>query len=264
MVWDRMGAKDWNPAQYERFRAERRQPFVDLLALVQPRPGMRVTDLGCGTGELTRDLHHQLQARDTLGIDRSPAMLARSAEFATDGLRFEIGDIAAFTADRTYDLVFSNAALHWIPEPESVLARLTAALADGGQLAVQVPANHDHPSHTIAAEVADEEPFRTALGGHVHRAFVLPPERYAVLLHDLGFTAQHVRLQVYVHLLASRADVVEWVKGTLLTDVAGRLPADLYERFLARYRERLMPALADTRPHVYPFKRILLWGRRPG
>jgi hypothetical protein len=42
------------------------------------------------------------------------------------------------------------------------------------------------------------------------------------------------------------------------------MPAALYEHFLARYRERLLPALADTRPHVYPFKRILLWGRRPG
>jgi trans-aconitate 2-methyltransferase len=258
-----MSAKDWDPAQYERFRAERRQPFVDLMALVQARPGMRVVDLGCGTGELTRDLHRQLQARETLGIDRSAAMLGRSAAFATDGLRFEIGDIGTFSADRSYDLVFSNAALHWVPEPEAVLARLTAALAGGGQLAVQVPANHDHPSHTIAAEVAAEEPFRSGLGGHVHRAFVLAPERYAVLLHDLGFTAQHVRLQVYVHLLPSRDDVVEWVKGTLLTDVAGRLPADLYERFLARYRERLLPALADTRPHVYPFKRILFWGRRP-
>ena len=224
---------------------------------------MRVVDLGCGTGELTRDLHRALAAHDTLGIDRSPAMLARCAEFATDGLRFETGDIAAFTADRAYDLVFSNAALHWVPEPEAVLARLTAALAAGGQLAVQVPANGDHPSHTIAAEVAAEEPFRMALAGHVHRAFVLAPEAYAVLLHDLGYEAQHVRLQVYVHLLLSREDVVEWVKGTLLTDVATRLPPALYERFLARYQERLLPVLADTRPHVYPFKRILLWGRRP-
>ncbi len=264
MLWDDVAAKDWNPAQYERFRAERRQPFEDLLALVQRQPRMRVVDLGCGTGETTHDLHQRLAARQTLGIDRSPAMLERAAAFGAAGLRFTLGDIATFSADRAYDLVFSNAALHWVPEPDKVLARLTAALGDGGQLAVQVPANHDHPSHTVAAEVAAEEPFRTALGGRPHRAFVLPPERYAVMLHELGYTSQHVRLQVYVHLLPSRDDVVEWVKGTLLTDVAGRLPPDLYERYLARYRERLLPALADTQPYVYPFKRILLWGRRRG
>ena len=60
---------DWNPAQYERFRDERARPFFDLLDLVQPRPEMRVVDLGCGTGELTRELHRRLSARETIGID---------------------------------------------------------------------------------------------------------------------------------------------------------------------------------------------------
>ena len=69
---------DWNPAQYERFRDERARPFFDLLDLVQPRPELRVVDLGCGTGELTRELHEQLSARETIGIDNSPAMLAKS------------------------------------------------------------------------------------------------------------------------------------------------------------------------------------------
>ncbi len=78
---------DWNPEQYGRFRDERARPFFDLLDLVQPRPGMRVVDLGCGTGELTRELHRRLSARETIGIDNSPAMLAKSAAFAGDGLQ---------------------------------------------------------------------------------------------------------------------------------------------------------------------------------
>jgi trans-aconitate 2-methyltransferase len=79
---------DWNPAQYERFRDERSAPFYDLLDLVEPRPGMRVVDLGCGTGALTREMHRRLTARETVGIDTSPAMLARSAAIAGEGLRF--------------------------------------------------------------------------------------------------------------------------------------------------------------------------------
>ena len=93
---------DWNPAQYERFRDERARPFFDLLDLVQPRPEMRVVDLGCGTGELTRELHRRLAARETIGIDNSPAMLAKSAAFAGDGLRFEQGDIGAFASEGDY------------------------------------------------------------------------------------------------------------------------------------------------------------------
>ena len=52
----------WNPSQYDRFRDERSQPFFDVLGFVRPRPKMRVVDLGCGTGELTRALHHRLEA----------------------------------------------------------------------------------------------------------------------------------------------------------------------------------------------------------
>src|SRR5215207_10366627 len=113
-------SSDWNPEQYGRFRDERARPFFDLLDLVQPQRGTRVIDLGCGTGELTRELHRRLAARETIGIDNSPAMLAKTAVFAGDGLRFEQGDIGAFTSDGDFDLVFSNAALHWIPEHRSL------------------------------------------------------------------------------------------------------------------------------------------------
>jgi trans-aconitate 2-methyltransferase len=252
----------WNPAQYGRFRAERTQPFLDLLALVRPHPGMRVVDLGCGTGELTRHLHRSLQARETLGVDASPAMLAKSAAFVAEGLRFVEGDAAAFADDVAWDLVFSNAALHWVPDHPGLLARLTAALAPGGQLAVQVPANFDHPTHTIAAALAAEAPFRDALGGGADPPGVLRPEEYAVLLARLGHRVQHVRLQVYGHELPSRDEVVEWVKGSLLTTYQRRLPADLWETFLSRYRDRLLPALDDRRPYFYPFKRILFWATR--
>jgi trans-aconitate 2-methyltransferase len=131
----------WNPAQYDRFQREREQPFFDLLTLVRPARSMRVVDLGCGTGRLTRLLHDRLRARETLGIDRSPRMLdARRDDGRLPDLRFEVGTIESFPGDRgAFDLIFSNAALHWVEDHEALLARLTAALAPGGQLAFQVP-----------------------------------------------------------------------------------------------------------------------------
>src|SRR5436853_4196900 len=87
----------WNPAQYDKFQREREQPFFDLLALVQPAPGMRVVDLGCGTGKLTRELHVRLGARETIGIDRSARMLesARGSR-APSGLSVRTGTIEDF------------------------------------------------------------------------------------------------------------------------------------------------------------------------
>ena len=105
---------------------------------------------------------------------------------------------------------------------------LVGRAAPGGHLAVQVPANSDHPSHRLATEVASTEPFRTAIGDLPHdqvAANVLAPEQYAILLDHLGAADQHVRLTVYGHRLDSSADVVEWVKGTNLRRILAVLPS---------------------------------------
>jgi len=254
----------WNPAQYERFRAEREQPFHDLAALVTKRPARRVVDLGCGTGVLTAALHRDLGAAETVGVDSSDAMLQRCAEIDVPGVRFERGDISTWEPDAPFDVVFSNAAVQWVPDHPALLERLTSMLAAGGELAVQMPANFDHPSHRLAAEMAQGAPFAGAMGGYARTVPVLAPEAYATLLHELGFASQIVRMQVYGHVLESTDAVVEWVRGTLLTDYESRLSESLYQEFLAEYRQRLHDALGDHRPYFYPFKRILIWGRRPG
>jgi trans-aconitate 2-methyltransferase len=266
---ERKGSADpWDPARYERFAKERTAPFYDMLDLVRPVPGGRAVDLGCGTGALTAGLHRRSGARETLGLDSSAAMLERASAVAGDGLSFALGDLARFgepgePGGGRWDLVFSNAALQWVPDHPRLLARLTATLAAGGQLAVQVPHNQDHLSHVLHEELAAEEPYASALGDY-RRAFpVEEPERYAELLEDLGFVEQHVRLQVYPHHLEGPEQVVEWARGTMLTAYQRRLPAELFERFLAEYRARLLPRLDQRRPYFYPFKRVLLWGRGP-
>lgn len=252
-----MGEKDmlapmWNPEQYERFRNERAQPFHDLVSLIERRPRMRIVDLGCGTGELTRELHEHLGAEETLGIDSSETMLLRTGALGSEVLRFEKGDIEAFVADRPFDLVFSNASLHWIPDHEKLLTRLASFLTPHGQIAVQMPANDDHPSHAIAADVARE------LGETPRPLHVLPPERYAALFHHLGFKRQNVRLQVYGHELPSSHEVVEWNRGALLTDYEQRL-GDRYQKFLDTYTDRLVKSLSTVTPFFYTYKRVLLW-----
>jgi trans-aconitate 2-methyltransferase len=251
----------WNPAQYDRFRAERAQPFWDLAALVEARPGMRVADLGCGTGELTAELHQKLQARETVGVDSSPAMLAKVPRL--DGLRFQQGDIANFQPEEKLDLIFSNAALHWVPDHPALLRRLTAALAPGGQLAVQMPVMDEQLTHQTAYALARSPEFRRLLGGYERRAPPLEPARYAAWLHRLGYARQHVRVTVYNHLLDSREDVVEWLRGALLTDYQRRLAPPDWERFLIRYRQLLIPQLEDEHPFFLTYPRILFRGALP-
>jgi trans-aconitate 2-methyltransferase len=252
----------WNPEQYEKFRNERSQPFFDLLALVQPIPGGRAIDLGCGTGELTRIMHDTVGANATIGLDNSETMLEKSAAVAGGGLTFKLGTIFRFGPRKPYDLLFSNAALQWVTDHEGLFPRLAAGVAPGGQIAVQMPTNADHQSHLTAFELAREEPWRTALDGYFRPWPVMPPEWYAEQLDALGFVEQSVRLQVYAHHLDSREDVVEWVKGSLLTDYQRRMDPAIWPDFLEAYRARLMPRLADTHPYFYAFKRVLIWAKR--
>lgn len=254
----------WNPAQYDKFRREREQPFHDLLALIRPVPGMRIADLGCGTGQLTRQLHERLQARETLGFDRSARMLAsQENQPVPAGLTFNVDTVDSFLdAPGTYDLLFSNAVFHWIEDHPRLITRLAAKLAPGGQLAFQVPAMHADPTHLVADELSDTEPFRSALGGWRLVTSVMTPEAYARLLFATGFSDPQARLIVYPHVLASRAAVIEWVRGTLLAEYERRLPPGLFARFVDEYGSRLLPRFEAAEPFFFPFKRILCWGQR--
>jgi trans-aconitate 2-methyltransferase len=248
----------WDPGRYERFRAERAQPFHDLLAMVERRPFLSIIDLGCGTGETTLLLHRALGAAATLGLDSSAEMLARAP--VEPDLRFELGNIAQARGE--FDLVFSNAALHWLPDHHALLGRLAALVRPGGQLAVQVPCNEAHASHQTALAVAREPVFAEALQGFERHSPVLAPSAYAALLHQLGFARQQVRLQVYAHLLESAEEVVEWVRGSLLIEYQQRLSPEDFARFVERYRERLLHRLGAGRPYLFTYDRLFFWAAK--
>jgi len=254
-----MSGGRWDPDQYLRFREQRREPWRDLVDMVVPESDMRIFDLGCGPGEATAELHRRLGARETVGVDSSPEMLEAATTYARDGVRFEQGDLASFAGDGDVDLVFCNAALHWVGDHESVIARWAGGLSARGQLAIQVPANHDHPSHIAADEVAAEEPFRTALGGYQRGEPVLDPRQYDELFYRLGFPHYRVVMRVYGHVLPSLDEVVEWVKGSLMTAYGALLDDEMRQAFVDRYRARLGERLGEQAPYYYTYKRILMW-----
>jgi trans-aconitate 2-methyltransferase len=221
--------------------------------------GGAVVDLGCGTGALTRALHERVGAAETVGVDSSARMLERARPGA--GVRFVHADIREYAPPGPPALVFSNAALHWLPGHRELFARLRGWLAPGGQLAVQMPDNMDAITHRTAAEVGREPPFAPYLEGAERRGAILGAEEYAVLLHELGFSRQVVLRRIYAHRLRGPEDVVEWFRGSLLTEYERLLPAAAFAEFLARYRATLLARLDDRRPYLLPFPRLLLWAR---
>lgn len=250
----------WNPERYHQFQKERFAPFDDLLQLVQRREGLHVIDLGCGTGELTRRLADALPGSDVLGLDSSPEMLAKAAAAARPGLRFELGTIEA--AKGEWDLIFSNAALHWVNDHQTLIPRLFARLCPGGQLVVQLPSNYGHPTQTLIIETAREEPFAQALNGWERRIPVLTIDAYAELLYALGGADLIAFEKVYPHVLQDADALVDWVSGTALVPYFERFSEEMKQRFLERYRQKLRQRYPSS-PVFYGFRRTLFAATRP-
>jgi len=251
----------WDPKQYHKFQAERSAPFFDLLALVEKRPNLKAVDLGCGTGELTRQLADALPDSDVTGIDSSEQMLeaVRAASLFSPSLHFEQGDQSQLTGE--WDLIFSNAALQWSENHIELISRLYERLRPGGQLAVQVPSNHNHISHQIYRETANEEPFKSILKGFQRYAPVLSIDEYARLFFECEAEDILVFEKVYPHVLKDSDAVVEWISGTALVPYFERL-GEHKEEFVNVIRTKMQIALPDSLV-FYPFRRTLFSARKP-
>jgi trans-aconitate 2-methyltransferase len=249
----------WNPEKYHQFQSERSAPFDDLLKLVDIRPGLRVVDLGCGTGELTGRLADTLPDSDALGIDSSPQMLERTVEYARPGLRFELGNLSELSGE--WDLIFSNAALQWSEDHDRLFPFLFRRLSPSGQLAVQMPSNHNSIAHLTIIEAAKREPFASALDGWTRQSPVLPIEAYAALLFREEAQEIVVFEKVYPHILENADAIVDWISGTALLPYFERL-GSLKDEFVSAIRQELRASMPGE-PVFYPFRRTFISARKP-
>ena len=145
-----MDEKDWNPETYARFRDLRLRPALDLLMQVGGLPHGTIFDLGCGDGAAAGALKQRYPKHPLVGVDTSPAMLAKARGYDT----LVQADVAGWTPDTRAALIFSNAALHWLPDHAGLLPRLAQCLAPGGVLAVQMPRQYLAPSHRFLRDIA--------------------------------------------------------------------------------------------------------------
>ena len=185
-------------------------------------------------------------------------MLAKAAAELGD-VRWVLQTLADWRAERPADVIYSNAALHWLPDHDRLFPALVEQLAPGGVLAVQMPRNFDAPSHTLIAQVVRAGPWRARLEPLLRPSPVAAPDFYYDVLAPLV-----ARLDIweteYLQVLEGANPVKEWTKGTWLKQFLDALEEPDRSAFESDYAARLRtayPTRADGKT-LFPFRRLFM------
>jgi trans-aconitate 2-methyltransferase len=262
----------WNPGTYNRFRDFRLRPALDLLSAIGPVPPEErggqaqgpVLDLGCGTGNAAPALRARFPQARLLGLDSSAEMLEGARATGSYDVLHQ-GDIARWTPDTTFSVIFSNAALNWLPDHARLLPALAQWLQPGGVLAVQVPDQAPAPSHQLWHQLSVTLwPDRFDWSGWAPH--VLSPENYEAILSPLGELA--LWRSEYFQLLPPEADthpVRRFTQSTFARPVLDALSAAEQAEICAAYDVAVAaeyPQRADGSV-LFPFRRLFFTLTRP-
>jgi len=252
----------WNPHTYHQFKSIRNQPFYDLMALLSEEGLTTAVDLGCGTGEQTSILADRFDNTTFLGLDASEEMLQESQAWVHDRLQFRQASIEAFASDTTnWDLIFSNAALQWTDDHEVLFPQLISKLHTDGQFAVQMPVQSDNVLNQLLLELVQESPFADYLNHWKRTSPVLEMDAYAQLLYDNGLSELQIIKKVYPIIAENPDTLFDFISGSALIPYMERLSESEQKLFIAEYKKRIEKTF-KTFPAIYPFKRLLLYGKK--
>jgi trans-aconitate 2-methyltransferase len=218
----------------------------------------RIADLGCGPGNVTAILRTRWPGASVTGVDASSPMLERARAAAPD-IDWQLADLGRWAPGEPVDLLFSNAALHWLDDHASLFPRLVSLVAPGGALAVQMPRNFSEPSHTSIYETAREGPWRTRLEPLIRPEPTRSPEYYWDLLAS-RVRSLDVWETVYQQALDGDNPVADFVRGSWLGPFLEALAPGERAVFEQSYRDRVRrayPRRADGRT-LFPFRRLFI------
>ena len=248
---------DWNPSLYLQYASERTRPAAELLSRVALENARTVVDLGCGPGNSTTLLHQRWPSARIIGVDSSPNML-NEARKALPNCHFVEANISKFRPEQSFDLLYANASLQWVPDHYELFPQLVSLLNYNGVLAVQMPDNWQEPTHVLMREVAYEQGYpdrgRTPLPG-VHA--------YYDILTEAGCDVDIWRT-TYYHIMESHQLIIDWVSSTGLRPWLQELSESEQRNYLARYHVLLQEQypLQENGNILLAFPRLFIVARR--
>jgi trans-aconitate 2-methyltransferase len=249
----------WNPDEYMRFGNERTRPSIDLVSRIAVDSPARVIDLGCGPGNSTRILRGRWPEAHVVGLDSSADMIETAVAEQPEG-EWQLARIEDWRADAPYDVVFSNAALQWLPDHSGLVVSLLGGVAVGGALAFQIPSAEFAAVRTLIHDVATAGPWADRMDGPLG---VLTMERPGLYYDCLAPHSRSIDMweTEYFHVMDSAGAIVDWIATTGLRPFLAALrSAEEIESFTGLLHERVSQTY---RPQLdgkvlFPFKRLFV------
>lgn len=246
----------WDPKKYNEFKEERSKPFEDLASHIADHQNLKVIDLGCGTGELTKKLFDKLTNAFVLGVDNSAEMLAKAP--TQKNLEFkEIPILEQLKNEHKWDLIFSNAALQWIDNHNELFPKIISHINPGGQLAVQMPQQNENILNKILLNLVQEEPFASYLNKWTRPSPVLTLDEYATILFENGGRDLVLYEKVYPIISSNKNDFFDFISGSALTVYQERLKENEFQELSSEFKKRIDEYFPNI-PSIYAFRRLII------
>lgn len=236
----------WNPSDYRNNSSQQQKWAREVIAKLKLRGDERVLDIGSGDGKVTAEIARQLPRGSIMGLDSSAQMV----EFAQSqvagpehpNLSFQHGDASGMMFDQEFDLVFSNATLHWIPDHRPVLEGIARALRPGGRFVAQMGGKGcaDDVRAVLNGMMAAPR-WREHFIGFSHFHAFYSPEEYRPWLDAAGL--QLVRIDLFPKDMThtGKQGLAGWLRTTWMQYIHA-VPADQQETFLAELVEKFIAA----------------------
>jgi len=244
----------WNPADYADQSAAQLAWAQSLLQRLKPTGTESILDIGCGDGKVTAEIAAAVRGGFVIGVDSSAEMIAHAAaRHRAPNLEFRCADARSLHLDRSFDIVFSNASLHWVDDWQAVFKNLARCLRTGGRLIVSCggKGNADevlHAAERICATAPWRQYFRDFnFAWHFHDD--VSADR---LLRQAGFVPDRVELVLKDMTHDGPAGLAGWFRTTWMP-YTHQVPEESREAFVATIVDGYLagrPPDAEGRTHV--------------
>ena len=258
-----MNKQDWNPELYLKFDKERTQPSLDLVSRINFENPKRIIDVGCGPGNSTQILSKRWHDAIITGVDNSPAMIEKARrDFPNQ--QWKILDASKDEIEGKYDIIFSNAAIQWIPDHFNLFKKFHKILSNKGLFAVQIPLFFNMPIGKSIARIAKDHRWSFKTEEVIKLFTIHNSSTYYNYLSEL-FTSVEMWETDYMHIMDSHFSILEMMRSTGLKPYLNKLESDALQK---KFEDEVYKNIKNDYPLqkngkvLFPFKRLFFIAKK--